>query len=282
MADPGGIKRRIMAPDDAPADNQDAQQAEDLGKLIDTIEGAILPRLLLVHGGSDALRSESAAGSSRPTEEEIDTLAKLAMEEDAAVGLSFAQALHRDGLALEQVFLGLLGPAANRLGEWWESDDVTFTQVTIGLSRLHEILRDLSPGFERESSHREHGRFALLAPAPQEQHTFGMVMAAEFLRSAGWHVEDTMRYEELSITDTLRSNWFAILGLSLSSTLRTDELRNAIQRCRAASCNPTLKIMVGGNVFKTRPELVDAVGADAVALSGFDAVDQAEQLRLLN
>lgn len=270
-----------MAPDNDQAE-RNAQQTEDLGKLIDTIEGAILPRLLLVHGGSDLLRSEAAAGSSSPTDEEVETLAKLAMEEDAAVGLSFAQALHRDGLALEQVFLGLLAPAANRLGEWWETDDVTFTQVTIGLSRLHEILRDLSPGFERESSHREHGRFALLAPAPQEQHTFGMVMAAEFLRSAGWHVEDTLRYEELNITDTLRTNWFAVLGLSLSSDQRADELRKAIQRCRAASCNPALKIIVGGNVFKAQPELVTAVGADAVALSGIEAVDQAEHLRLLN
>ena len=45
-------------------------------------------------------------------------------------------------------------------------------------------MHQLSPAFEGEVEHREHGRRALLVPVPGEQHTFGLLMVVEFFRRA--------------------------------------------------------------------------------------------------
>ncbi|NJK90043.1 MAG: cobalamin B12-binding domain-containing protein [Myxococcales bacterium] len=86
------------------------------------------------------------------------------------------------------IFLDLLAPVARLLGDLWLIDLCTFTDVTIGLSRLQQLVRELAPAFEDGHDLRGFGHRALLAPAPGEQHTFGMHLVEEFLRRAGWDV----------------------------------------------------------------------------------------------
>ena len=67
-------------------------------------------------------------------------------------------------MPLELLFLRLLAPAARRLGELWEGDLCTFTDVTIGLSHLQQVLRELSPVFEEELETRLSDAVRRLAP----------------------------------------------------------------------------------------------------------------------
>jgi methanogenic corrinoid protein MtbC1 len=45
------------------------------------------------------------------------------------------------GLSVEEVCLDHLAPAARCLGEWWETDRLPFTEVTMATARIQSMLR---------------------------------------------------------------------------------------------------------------------------------------------
>lgn len=247
-------------------------------RLARTIEGEIIPRLMLAHrGGFEG--AEAVAGSAgEAVTVDIDGFARLVMSPDAGAAAAHVALLRRNGLRLEQAFLELFVPAARHLGEMWTNDRCSFTDVTVGLCRLQQLVHELSPAFEQEAEHREHGRRLLLTGYPGERHTFGLVLVEEFFRRAGWEVvcETPASVEEL--IDLVRCEWFAVAGLSLSTDSLLDELASVIRNMRKASLNAGIGVLVGGRVFLEHPEWVQRVGADATAVDGRHAVLQAQGL----
>ncbi|MBP6851739.1 MAG: cobalamin B12-binding domain-containing protein, partial [Rhodoferax sp.] len=167
---------------------------------------------------------------------------------------------------------------ARHLGSLWEQDLCDFTEVTIGLGRLHQVLRELSPGFSQPLSHAGNGRRILLLPSPGEQHTFGLVMVSEFFRHAGWDVAGGPWEAGADPVIMVRREWFDVVGFSLGSELHLDELAQCIRAVRKAAINPRVGIMVGGPIFSLHPEFVARVGADGAASDGRKAPDVAEKL----
>lgn len=179
---------------------------------------------------------------------------------------------------MEAVCLCLLAPAARELGLLWEEDECDFMQVTVGLCRLHHLLRELSPGFHFESVEPKTARNILLAPLPGDQHTFGITLVAQFLRKAGWQVWSEFAGSTEELLEVVRTHWFAAVGLSVGSETRVDELARVIRAIRQASLNRSVGIMTGGPLLVARPELAVLMGADATALDGPMAVRCAEHM----
>ncbi len=119
------------------------------------------------------------------------------------------------GIAVETIYLELLAPVARHLGSLWEQDLCDFTEVTIGLGRLHQVLRELSPGFSQSVGHAGNGRRILLLPSPGEQHTFGLVMVSEFFRHAGWDVAGGPWEAGADPVTMVKREWFDVVGFSL-------------------------------------------------------------------
>ena len=173
------------------------------------------------------------------------------------------------GLPIETLYLDLLAPTARHLGDLWEADVCDFTQVTIGLGRLQQVLHELSHAFQSEmAAAASLGRRVLLIPVPGEQHSFGLFMVAEFFRRAGWDVCGTEVDTRQDLVRTMRDQSFAVVGLSASCGTRLDALAASIRAARRASRNRGVGVMVGGPLFVGHPELVAHVGADATALDG--------------
>jgi methanogenic corrinoid protein MtbC1 len=179
---------------------------------------------------------------------------------------------------VETIYIDLLAPAARHLGDLWTVDSVDFVQVTLGLGRLQQILRDLSPVLQARSRLARSGRHILLCAVPGEQHTFGLVMVAEFFLHAGWNVEGGPMTSADEMALMVGRDWFDVVGLSLASPLRIDQLTRDICAIRAASRNAGLAVMVGGPLFIDYPEYVQRVGADGMAASGQNAPVEAEAL----
>lgn len=239
--------------------------ARDLSKLVDTIEVEIIPRLMLVHGvGSADAAAQQAAGQATVTLHDAAELARIAMNHDVSVVASFVEVMRARGVPLEAVFLDLLAPAARLLGELWNADLCSFADVTIGLWRLQEVLYELtSPVRVAESEGA--GRRILLLPCPGDQHTFGLVMVAEFFRRAGWEVTNCTCATAADLARAVRREEFAIVGLSASCEDRLDGLASSIKSVRGASRNRSVAVLVGGSPFVAHPDWSDTVGADATA-----------------
>jgi methanogenic corrinoid protein MtbC1 len=250
-------------------------------QLARAIEVEIIPRLVLAgRAGEPAPRAREPLVL-RPAAEEVAEFSGIVLGQDADGAMAYARAMQGRGATVETLFLDLLAPAARRLGELWTADLVDFVEVTIGLGRLQQVLREFTPAFQRDALLRSRGRRLLMVPAIGEQHTFGLTMVAEFFRRAGWVVWRSFGPSG-ELVELVRQEWFSVVGFSLGSETRLDALASEIRAVRRASCNRAIGVMVGGPVFVAHPELVPQVGADATANDGRDAPRQAEDLiRLL-
>jgi len=181
-------------------------------------------------------------------------------------------------MMLESVIMDVLAPTASYLGELWNADRSSFTEVTVGLSRLRQMLRDLCPEFENELHGWRHGCRALILATPGKQHTFGLFVVEAFFRREGWDVSGGQIDSGDEIAHLVDRQRFAIAGFSLSSERFVDRLASLIRVVRWHSCNPEIGILVGGPLFLEQPEMAERVGADAFAAGGRMAVMRARTL----
>ena len=151
-------------------------------------------------------------------------LVRLLLAHDVGVASAYVETVRQRGASLEVVCLELLAPAARELGLLWEEDECDFMQVTVGLCRLHQLLRELSPEFRADDLEPAVDRRILLAPLPGDQHTFGITLVAQFLRRAGWDVWHEFPTADTDILEVVRQNWFAVVGLSVGIDTRLDDV----------------------------------------------------------
>jgi MerR family transcriptional regulator, light-induced transcriptional regulator len=253
---------------------------ERLTRLVHTIEADIIPRLVDAHRNEDA---DTLHKQLKPVlcQDEVEEFARLVLLDDERHVSEHIAGLRSKGLSIDSIYLDLLAPAARHLGYLWTEDLCDFTEVTVGLGRLQQIMRALSPQFGTEVEHPACGRRVLLVPAPGEQHTFGLSMVAEFFARAGWDVVGGAHDHDCDAVDIVSNEWFDVIGISVGSETRLDWLKAGISAARRGSRNPEIGVMVGGPIFTLHPEYVAKVGADATAVDGRHAPIEAEQLMAL-
>jgi methanogenic corrinoid protein MtbC1 len=238
----------------------------------------ILPRLAMARRAAAAGRPVAESVLRATTSVDTEELVGLLLTRDAAAATAFIGLLQLRGATPESLYSGILSDAARRLGAMWEEDRCDFTQVTIGVGHLQQVARGLAPGFHDAAVRRPEAHRILLLPVRGEQHSFGLLLLAEFFRRAGWDVAGGPVSAGRDPADLVRDTWFDILGFSIGSDSLLGHLTKTIRRVRRTSCNRALGIMVGGPLFGLRPDLALRVGADAAAADAQGAVRQANGL----
>ena len=255
-----------------------AESEARMARLARTIEGEIVPRLVLARHVAQLPQAPKSSELAAPDNVDVKELVRLLLAHDVAVASAYVETVRHRGASLEVVCLQLLAPAARELGLLWEQDECDFMQVTVGLCRLHHLLRELAAEFRADEIELKLDRRILLAPLPGEQHTFGITLVAQFLRRAGWDVWHEFPNTDTDILEVLRHNWFTVVGLSIGNDSRLDAVAAMIESIRRMSRNRAVGVLVGGPLFVTKPEIASLVGADATATDGKQAVERAEMI----
>jgi len=247
--------------------------------LAKAVEYEIIPRLMLAHRVPHECATHPVTCRSLVTAEDVAVFAEIVLHEEDAVVRDCIITLRDRGVPVESIFLDLLAPVARHLGEMWERDLCTFSEVTIGLGRLQKVLRENSAAFEQfePAKRREGGRRILLMPCPGEQHTFGLSLVAEFFHRAGWDVITSFLASEAATTMVAR-DWYDVIGFSLGRAEGVARLSETMGKVRTTSRNPAISIIAGGPLFLLHPELAEAVPADAILTDGPSAPTVAEKL----
>jgi MerR family transcriptional regulator, light-induced transcriptional regulator len=248
-----------------------------LAVLSRAIEHEIIPRLMLAHPTVGDCLSMTPAPSPQVSADDVIAFANLVLAHDENVAHACIETMRSSGISVETIYTDLLAPVARHLGKLWEDDLCDFTEVTLGLGRLHQVLRELSPAFS-QSNQTANGRRALLLPAPGEQHTFGLVMVSEFFRRAGWDVGGGPWEAGADPVTMVKSEWFDVVGFSLGDVTRLDALAECITQIRKSALNKSISILVGGPLFLAHPEYVSFVNADAASTDGAQAPTLAARL----
>jgi len=260
-------------------------------RLLEAIEGELIPRLMMAHAAGATVGSMAPADVARaplravpsskalpvtlPTRwpaEDIIRFAEWASRSDASDMIEFVDNAIERGATLENVYLDLVAPTARLLGENWLSDRASFIDVHMGLLELHRLVShyELTDFDMTESS----GHNILLSATPGDQHTFGVLLVADFFRRAGWEVENDSGHTEDQIAIKVASSPYSCVGLSLYNEEHLVSMTRCIERLRDASLNEDILIVVGGEYFVGKSSPSAIVGADLCILDAGAAVEQ--------
>jgi methanogenic corrinoid protein MtbC1 len=260
------------------ANLQRGQAAFQTALLSRAIEDQVIPRLIRAHPESAGGFRPPLTNTHQVSSLQLREFSRMTIASDFGAARERVRAFQAGGMPVAAIYLELLAPAARDLGILWEEDLCDIADVTIGLGRLQQLLRELSSDFHHAMGRIYGGWRLLLLPSPGEIHTFGLAMAAEFFRHAGWDVVGGPGLASDLPVVMAASEWFDVIGFSLASDFHIDELRNCIGDFRKAALNPHVGIMVGGPVFATHPQYGALVGADVAVADGRLASELAAKL----
>lgn len=231
------------------------------------VEGEIIPRLMLAH----APAAQAAVVVGQRT---LEAFTRMTLSSEAPALTAYVEALIAGGLSLEDALVDLLAPAARRLGDEWNEDEISFTDVTVGLGRLQQVVRALRVGHPTRAPDPD-APAACFVTAPGEQHSFGLSLLEDHFRRAGWRTWlDTAATRE-DAARTVATGWFDVLGLSATSDTSLELIASTVARARAASRNRRLFVLVGGRLFDEDSRLAEVVGADAGCATAGEALSLA-------
>jgi methanogenic corrinoid protein MtbC1 len=199
----------------------------------------------------------------------IEEFARLLIRPDGTAATNFFLRKREDGVGMAALFETLLTPTARRLGDFWFEDSCDFVDVTLGVTRLRALIESCvrvgrGPGAP--------GRSALLISAPKERHFLGLEVVGAFLVSSAWDAVLSLGRSACDNARVAESQWFSVLGVTVSEESQLDDAARAIEAVRRRSANPSISVMVGGWALRGRPDLAARIGGDAMAEDGAGAL----------
>lgn len=249
------------------------EQADSVNTII---ESEIIPRLLMAHTPAQPRTRPRLLRAITP--DEASRFALLPLRLEAASLLEEVDAFIAKGASVETICLDLLAPAARKLGEMWERDECDFLDVTMGLWRLQEVMREVAARAPVEFAGSAQPYSALLSPMPGDHHNFGTLMLEEVFARGGWRSEVLVKPERRELLDRLARQPFDLLGLTLARDCPSAALGNLINAVRNVSANPHIIVLVGGRMINENPEIAEEVGADGTAADALAALELANAL----
>ena len=256
----------------------ESRSRSSLDALATTIETEIVPRLMLAHRAELDRGDLTSQKDLSPDGDDVLAFASIIIRDDIGKARNFIDELRGRGVSLESVFLELFAPTARHLGDLWLDDRCDFMSVTLGLSRMQQLLRGLSAAAGSDRLAVDPDNRALLITMPGEQHTFGMYMVAEFFRRGGWDVWGGEPEGETAVFEILNDDWFDVVGVSISRDSSLSQVSRFIRRMRRSSRNQRIAVLLGGRALAGQPHLAQELGADAIAEDGRQAVSRAQEM----
>jgi len=184
--------------------------------------------------------SEASLLLPAPTGDEVATLTHHAIRQDLKAAIAMAEGLRSEGRSTSWLAQRLVAGVAKHLGDGWQQDDYTFTEVTVGAGTLQRLVRHLEAVVVGTSFRG----VVLLTSSQTEQHSLGLFVVAQALREDDWAVLVQPRMGVAHLCDLLESEEADAVGLSLSDPERAHEIEDYVEALRTHPRAP--HILLGG------------------------------------
>ncbi len=204
--------------------------------------------------------------SNPPPDLDADILKSLHTAAMSADRDSCGEALEHalaSGISREDIADSYIPELARQMGDLWCSDELGFAGVTIGVSRLQSMLRDLGPDWSGDNSADPTAPAVMLIVAQEIYHTLGAMVLAGQLRRKGLSVRLTLGVRPEEIAARIQRTGFDAVFISSSRGERLESLRRIVDVVKNAT-DQHLPIVIGGSILEV--ETVE----DVKALTGAD------------
>jgi methanogenic corrinoid protein MtbC1 len=203
--------------------------------------------------------------AARPSTSEIEALCDALISYDDHAGADMVRAARLAGMPADGLYHGYIGEAARRLGQRWDRDEATATEVILGAGRIYAILRELRAVFLVEHLDAPPGSEAVIACVPGDMHGIGATIAADSLRRRGWDIALYLGLSHSALVEEIAGRKPTMVVLSVSQSSLTFAAARLIVALRVRC--PQVWVLVGGPVVTEDPDVARIIDADAAARS---------------
>lgn len=209
--------------------------------------------------------------------ERIHFLADLFLSRDAEEAKLAVDRVLGDGVSINDTIDHVLPAVARLLGERWFADDISFVDVSIGTARLQETVRSLRARERAIPAATERVARVLMVIPASEEHTFGMVVAADQLRRRGLLVDLSVAERRQELALRVRNANYKMIGITASGVRTVAAVKELVDNIRRNAQQFT-PIVLGGAIAEADEQLKERVAVDMIST---DICDAAKRFGLL-
>jgi len=244
-----------------------------------TIESEIIPRLMMGHKLELANQGAGYQSSNIEVKQtEIVDFCQTLLDGPIADCFTFIERMQKSGHTLVSLYMNLIPASTRRLQQLWESDENSFTEVTLALGRAQNLIHKLSPAFLSQGKLSQFQGNALLINAPGSQHTLGILIMGEFFKLNGWNTTVEIETSSADLKDRIHSQAYDLLAISISCEDQWGTMETLLNEVKKASKNKGILTLAGGPLFDFKPELIQECSADVCELTAEDAIKKVSDL----
>ena len=175
------------------------------------------------------------------------------------------------GISAERLADDYVPALARQMGDAWCKDEMSFAGVTIGVSRLQSMLRDLGPAWAGDNLAQADAPTILLVVGHEVYHTLGAMVLAGQLRRKGISVTLLLGAGPDELVSSLSLGAYDALFISASIGESLDNLRRMVDSVRAKLREPP-PVVIGGTILDNEIDVRATIGADFASKNPDEAI----------
>jgi MerR family transcriptional regulator, light-induced transcriptional regulator len=176
----------------------------------------------------------------------------------------------QNNASVKDIYQFVFEPCQYEIGRLWQSNVVSVPQEHYCTASTQVIMAQLYPYIFRVE--KVSATKIVATCASGELHEMGARMLCDLLEMEGWStIYLGANVPSAGIVKALRDSGSTVLAISASMTFHIPAVREMITAVRTAQLGT--KIIVGGYLFKSAPNLWSEVGADQWIPNATDAVE---------
>jgi len=152
---------------------------------------------------------------------------------------------------------------ARNLGDLWCVDQLGFASVTIGVSRLQAMMRELGPNWASDTASAGVEGSILLVVLQDVYHTLGAIVLSSQLRRKGYSVKLLLGGRAQDVAKRIINTKYDCVFMSCSGGESLESVRRVIDAIKTTTNNPP-PVVVGGSILEvtTVTDITTLTGAD--------------------
>lgn len=168
-----------------------------------------------------------------------------------------------DGTRPEDLADFYIPAIARDLGDLWCVDQLGFASVTIGVSRLQAMMRELDPNWSSNKSVAAVEASILLVVLQDVYHTLGAIVLSSQLRRKGYSVKLLLGGKAQDVAKRIINTKYDCVFMSCSSGESLESVRRVVDAVKSTTNNPP-PVVVGGSILEveTVTDITTLTGAD--------------------
>ena len=168
------------------------------------------------------------------------------------------------GRSIELILDSYFPIVAEKLGDHWVSDKLTFAEVTLALANLQLLNARFEPFYLSALHPTQKGGRVLVVVPKGENHTFGPISVTRKFRSMGTQSILALDYQTIELEKVLLENKFDLIGISSGNNFMTQKINGLVDffKTRVEKVTP---VVLGGNLVNTYKKTNETLKVDLIS-----------------